>query len=232
MSQVITIDGPASSGKSTIGILFAEQIGYQFIDSGLIYRAGCIQLLKERLVDADEETQALVFKNLDLTFNILEKHQRVFLFGNDVTSLLGTTKVNEVAPIIGSQMLVRAAVREKQRTLGRLKDTVIAGRDVGSEIFPDAFLKFYITASIEVRALRRFIQIQEMGEQNSYQDVYENIKNRDLFDSTRELSPFRMPQGAVIIDTTQRTITDTIAEMNSHFTHQIESRNFNYRFHI
>lgn len=206
MSNLITIDGPTASGKTSLGLRLANRLGYQFIDSGSIYRAGCLYLLSNGLPLDDDFFAANRFSEMNLTFEIVEGQYRVSLNGSDVSAYLDMPTINDIVPIIGGRPEVRKVVKELQRKLALSKDTVITGRDVGTEVFPDADLKFYLSATPEIRALRRFQQ-QGQNVGSSYEDILNSILRRDLIDSTREVSPAREPKDAIRCETDMLTIS-------------------------
>jgi cytidylate kinase len=180
--------------------MLANLLGYQFIDSGSIYRAGCFFLLSRGLPVDNDLYAANVLGNLNLSFELRDGNYGVNLDGVDITPHLETPEVTELVPIVGGRPEVRRIVKGIQHRLVSAKDTVITGRDVGTEIFPFAPIKFFLTASPEVRASRRFSQLREKG-WGSYEDILESIRRRDYLDSSREVSPSREPKDAIRIDT-------------------------------
>lgn len=210
MFNVITIDGPTSSGKSSVGYFFSQKIGYQFIDSGAIYRAGCLEILHKGIPLEDKERVIEVFKNLRVKFEPMDSKHHVYLNDSDVTSLLHIPEVTRIVPIVAAMAKVREQAKILQRKIGEKKDTVMTGRDIGSEIFPEAKLKFFITASNEVRAKRRFEQIKKRNPNITFEEVLNQMLERDKADSEREASPMRVPEGAIVVDTTNRTIEESV----------------------
>lgn len=217
MSNIITIDGPTSSGKSSVGLLFSQKIGYQFIDTGRIYRAGSLFILRNGISVENEDRVAEVFSNLDVKFKIIGEKQRLLLGDEDITPYLHSPEVTSIVPIVASNKLAREYSKQLQRKIGNSENTVMTGRDIGSEIFPDAKLKFFITASPEIRAQRRFRQIQKTNPDVKFDEVLTDMVERDRADSTREASPFRKPADAVVIDTTKMTTEETVDKMLEHF---------------
>lgn len=213
MSEVITIDGPSASGKSTVGVLFAQKIGFQFIDTGAIYRAGALKAIQGGVPLKDEEALAEIFKDLKIDFR---EHQ-VFLDGTDVTDKLHIPAVTKVVPIVAAFPKVREYAKKIQRQVGEKENTVMSGRDIGSEIFPDSKLKFFITASAQVRAKRRFEQLHENNPTAKYEEVLRETNERDEKDLTRATSPLRTPEDAVVIDTSNLDRYQTVEEMLRHY---------------
>lgn len=218
MANVITIDGPTSSGKSSVGYYFSQKIGYQFIDTGAIYRAGCLEILHKGIPLEDKEKVIEVFKNLRVKFEPMDSKHHVYLNDSDVTSLLHIPEVTRIVPIVAAMSKVREQAKKIQRRIGESKDTVMTGRDIGSEIFPEAKLKFFITASVAVRAQRRFEQIKKQDPNISFREVLDQMLERDRQDSQREASPMRVPEGAVVVDTTSKTVEESVSELLKHYT--------------
>lgn len=213
MSNVITIDGLVSSGKSTTGLLLAKKLGYQFVDSGTIYRAGSYLLLKQADLFDSDECVAKVFRNLDLKFQTTEVEQRIYIEGKDVTAHLRGIEVTEIVPVIGSKRFVREIVKEKQRELGTREHTVMTGRDIGAEVFPEARIKYFITASPEIRAYRRFLQLVNEGIQIDYGEVLKQLLQRDYKDINREVSPSRKPKSAIVFNTNEECLEGVADKM-------------------
>ncbi len=222
-TDVITIDGPTSSGKNSVGFLLAKKLGYQYIDSGSIYRAGCIFILKNNIPLDDVEKLVEIFKNLRIEVKDWGGHQRFFANGEDITNHLHDGEVTRIIPGISAIKEVREATKIIQYKLGEIRNTVMTGRDIGSEIFPEATNKFYLTASVETRAKRRFKQLVEKDSTIKYEDVLKSMEDRDKQDMTREVSPLRIAEDAVVIDNTNLTEQQTVAEMLKHISNVIQS---------
>lgn len=217
MANVITLDGPTSSGKSSVGLLFSEKIGFKFIDTGAIYRAGCIKILDNGANLSDENATVDVFKNIYVDFRAQDHKQNIFLDGIDITDRLHSPEITKIVPIVAAMPKVREQAKKIQHAIGNRENTVMTGRDIGSEIFPDAKLKFFITASPEIRADRRFKQLTAKDPNITYDQVLNQMLERDKADSEREASPMRVPDRAVIIDTTNLTTVQTVEEMMKHY---------------
>ena len=222
-TEVITIDGPTSSGKNSVGFLLAEKLGYQYIDSGSIYRAGCIFILRNNSSLDDLEKVVDVFKNLQIDIKLEDRRQRFFANGEDITNHLHDPEVTKIVPVVSAIRAVRQAVKLIQYRLVESKNTVMTGRDIGSEIFTGAKNKFYLTASVEVRAKRRFRQLVEKDPRVKYEDVLKNMEDRDEKDMTREVSPLRIPKDAVVVDNSNLSIEETVGEMLKHISNVIAS---------
>ena len=217
MSTVIPIDGPTSSGKSSVGYLFAKDIGFQYIDSGAIYRAGAIAVAEKGIDLSDEEKITQIFSDLKIEFKIVDQKQHTFLNGKDISLILHNPEVTSIVPTIGAYAPVRLEVIKLQRRITESENTVMAGRDIGTESFPDARLKFYLTADMLVRANRRLTQLKEKVEGITFEEVLEQMIERDKADMIRKVAPLRIPPDAVIIDTTIKTTEETVNVMLEHY---------------
>jgi len=212
-TDVITIDGPTSSGKNSVGFLLAQKLGYQYIDSGSIYRAGCIFILRNNILLDDLEKIVEVFKNLQIEVKNRDSEQRFFAMGEDVTDHLHDPSITRIVSTVAAIKEVREVVKIIQHKLVTSKKVVMTGRDIGSEIFPNSKFKFFLTAGVEVRAKRRFRQLVAKDPSLNYEDVLKDMMERDKHDSEREASPMRMPKDAVTIDNTNLTVEQTVEEM-------------------
>lgn len=215
MSEIITIDGPASSGKSTVGVRFAQRIGYRFIDSGLLFRAAALVSLRRHILPEEEERLAKEMEGSRLEF--APDGVEIFLNGEDVTSFMHTPEVTALVFYTSEKAAVREAIRKVLRKVGLAQNTVMAGRDIGSVIFPEAKLKFYVTAFPEVRARRRFEQMVARGESVHYAVLLKTIKERDKHDSNRAVAPLKIPKGAIVVDTSRLTIEEAAGRLFAYF---------------
>lgn len=215
-TEVVTIDGPTSSGKNSVGFLLAQKLGYQYIDSGSIYRAGCILILKENIPLSNKEKLIEVFKNLQIEIKEENHAQKFFANGEDITEKLHDLKVTQIVSVVSAISEVREVTKVIQYKLVNSKNTVMTGRDIGSEIFPGSKHKFFLTADVKIRAERRFRQMVEKDPSVKFEDVLEAMKERDLKDSTRPVSPLRIPQGAIMIDNSNLSVEQTVEEILKH----------------
>lgn len=223
-TDIITIDGPTSSGKNSVGFLLAQKLGFQYIDTGMIYRVGTYLVLKNEqapsfgsnisLDDIPQITQ--VFKNLNLKIKSSNGSLRISNNEEDLTDILHSQEVTNNVSAVAAIKEVREVTKQIQRKLGEAKNMVMTGRDIGSEIFPSAKHKFFLTASVEVRAKRRFDQLVKIDPKVKYEDVLDSMLERDKKDSTRQVSPLRIPDGAVVIDNSHLTVEQTVSEMLKH----------------
>ncbi len=214
--DIVTIDGPTSSGKNSVGFLLAQKLGYQYIDTGMIYRAGTYLVLKNNILLDDVLQITDVFKNLNLEIKNTNSGLRIFNSGEDLTYILHSQEVTDNVSTVSAIKEVREVTKLIQRNLGALKNTVMTGRDIGSEIFPLSLHKFFLTASAEVRAQRRFDQLVKLNSAITYEQVLNSMMERDKKDTEREVSPLRIPEGATIIDNSNLTVEQTVQEILSH----------------
>lgn len=219
MPDIVTIDGPASSGKTSVGQALAKKLGYQFIDSGQIYRAGGYKILNLGIDLTNNQTLAMAFHNLNVQFKNSGTQTQVFLDNQDVTEQLHEPEITQIVPTIAAIKEVREEAKILQRQIGTSQDTVMAGRDIGTEIFPEANHKFFLTASPDVRARRRMEQLKQKDPTITFVKVYTDMMARDDQDANREISPMRIPEGAVVIDNTNKSVDETVEEMLRYYRH-------------
>ena len=211
--DIITLDGPTSSGKNSVGFLLARRLGYKYIDSGMIYRAGCVKVFEENIAPDDVVKVLDVYKDLNISFETVKGEWKVFLDGSDVTDKLHIPEISNLVHIIAAIPDVREIVKGIQKRVAGNGKTIVGGRDIGSEIFPDAKYKFFLTASVQVRAQRRYKQLLIEDSAIKYDDVLKDLEERDEHDATREASPMRVPKDAIVIDNSDMTIEQTVDKM-------------------
>ncbi len=208
--NVIAMDGPAASGKSTIGYMLAQELGFLFLDTGCMYRATTLAALLQGVDVADETAVTALSRaiHMDIKPPADEGDGRQYttlLEGRDVTWDLRSPDVDTHVSLVSSYVGVREEMVRRQREFGLRGQVVMVGRDIGTVVLPDAPLKLYITASAEERARRRWVDRQEQGHANSYDAILADVQRRDEFDSNRQHSPLRPADDAIIIDTTDRS---------------------------
>ncbi len=216
---IITIDGPSGAGKSTIAKLLAKRLGYIYIDSGAMYR-GVACAAKRHNITSPEETGFDEFlHSLNIKFNFKDKTE-VFLDGEDISEEIRMPDISMLASRLSQNKKVREFLTEKQREIGREGGVVLEGRDAGSVVFPHADIKFYLDASSNERAKRRFLELSQKGVESPLTKVKEEMEIRDRDDSKRDIAPLIMPEGAVYIDTTNLEI-DAVIEKILNYTGKI-----------
>ena len=205
---VITIDGPSGTGKGTIARAISNWLGWHFLDSGALYRVLGLVVRRDRLDISDEDQIASVASNLDVSFVGVEEDTKVYHDGLDCTLAIRTEECGIVASRIAVFPAVRKALLSKQHAFRLSPGLVADGRDMGTVVFPDADLQIFMTASVEERARRRHNQLKEKEICASLADLSRDIKERDERDVTREQSPLKPSQAAVILDTTAMSIEE------------------------
>lgn len=207
ISPVITIDGPAGSGKGTLALRLAQRLGWHYLDSGVLYRVLGLLAIRQAVDAHDEHRLAELAGQMQLRFE-LQANGRVsiYLDDEDVTQAVRTEKAGEMASQVSQHGLVRAALLEVQRRFRKAPGLVTDGRDMGTVVFPTAELKIYLDASADVRAERRLNQLQAMGVDVKLANLVEELKVRDKRDQTRAVAPLKPAADAVVIDTSFRPI--------------------------
>lgn len=209
----IAIDGHSSCGKSTMAKDLARRIGYVYIDTGAMYRAVTLFAMRHNLiangqVDAAKLQEEMGNIHISLRFNPETQRPDTYLNGECVEREIRTMEVSRHVSLIAALPFVRSAMVEMQREMGKEKGVVMDGRDIGTVVFPHAELKIFVTASAEVRAQRRYDELTAKGEKCNYEEILENVKERDRIDSTRETSPLRQAEDAIVLDNTHMTIPE------------------------
>lgn len=215
-TEIITIDGPTSSGKNSVGFLLAQKLGYQYIDTGMIYRVGTYLVSKFNINLGDTPAITDIFKNLRLEIKSPNGGLRIFNNKEDLTDKLHASEVTKNVSAVSAIKEVREVTKIIQRNLGESKNTVMTGRDIGSEIFPDAKHKFFLTADVQIRAKRRFDQLVKLDPNIQFKQVLQDMIARDKADSERAVSPLRIPEGAIVIDNSNLTVEQTVDELLKH----------------
>lgn len=209
----IAIDGPAGAGKSTIAKLVAKELGFLYVDTGAMYRAIALYLL-ENEVDYNEESSLLAaLDKINIEIRYIDGQQRVILNDRDVSDMIRREEVGNAASTTSALKPVRAKLLDLQREIAAKNDVIMDGRDIGTNILPNAELKIYLTASVEVRAERRYKELVEKGETPDLEEVKKGIEQRDYQDMNRDIAPLRQAENAVLVDTSYMTIDEVVAKI-------------------
>lgn len=207
-SKVIAIDGPAGAGKSTVAKRLSVKLGYTHIDSGSLFRAITYMVIKSGIDINDVESIIHQAKNSSIDFI----NNNIYLNGMDISSDIRENAVNTKVSYIAMIPEVRDIVVNIQRKIAVNKNVVVDGRDIGTTVFPDAFIKFFLTASVEERAKRRYNELAD-NENLTLEEVKKQIIQRDYIDSNREASPLRKAEDAILIDTSGKNVDEVVSEM-------------------
>ena len=202
MKRIITIDGPVASGKSTLSRLVARRLDYLYLDTGAMYRAVALQAQRHGVSLTERPILWELCRNLDLEFRQDGEKTRLYLGEEDISLTIRTPEMDMLSSEISAVKEVREAMTDLQRKIGQAGNLVAEGRDMGTVVFPNAEYKFFLTAPIEVRAERRYIERVNRGETVSLNEVEKDLKQRDYQDETRAIAPLRPAKDARIIDTT------------------------------
>jgi cytidylate kinase len=212
---IVAIDGPAAAGKSTAGKALASRLGYLYIDTGALYRAVAWLAEREGLVDAPGPALGEMIRNAEIRLFGSPEHPRVLVDGRDVSSEIRTERVSQLSSRLSAVPEVRGALLALQRRLGQGGGVVMDGRDIGTVIFPDADVKFFVSASPVARARRRYAELQAKGVDADPEQVLVELEERDARDAGREHAPLKAADDAVAIDTTDLDPEAVLARMQA-----------------
>lgn len=211
--MTIAIDGPVGAGKSTIAQGVADALGILHLDTGAMYRAMGLKALRAGIDPKDAAAAEALCAVTDVSVEMGADGQKTLLDGEDVTGLIRTAEVSAAASGISTVKAVRRRMVALQQACAKKADMVVDGRDIGTVVLPDASFKFYLTASAEVRAKRRYLEMQQKGEPGNYEDVLKAVIDRDYQDMHREADPLRCADDARVIDSSELTLAETVAAM-------------------
>ncbi|MBS7065873.1 MAG: (d)CMP kinase [Veillonella dispar] len=216
----IAIDGPAGAGKSSISKVVANKLGYLYIDTGAMYRGVTWAVLDSHVdVNNQKEVEALL-PSLDLTLEPTASACKVYVKGQDVTDLIRQQQINENVSTIASYKGVREYLVERQQAMAAVGGVILDGRDIGSVVLPNAELKIYLTASVDARAKRRWLEVQGTSNEQPLEDIKKNVESRDEMDKNRDESPLVCVEDAIVVDSSNMTFDETV----KHILHLVQER--------
>lgn len=209
--RIITIDGPAGAGKTTVSRLLAEKLGCVRVDTGALYRAVAYEIHRQQISWKTDKDLTAFLSRLDLNVMLENEEMRILSSGRDITSLIRTPEITMLASAVSARPPVRAALLDIQRKIAQQQDAVFEGRDMGTVVFPDATVKFFLVADLAVRARRRFDEMPDSDKDLSR--IQADMAARDEQDSRRSHAPLKPAPDAVLIDSSRRTAPQVVAEM-------------------
>lgn len=216
MGYNIAIDGPAGAGKSTIAKKVAKELGYIYVDTGALYRGMAVYFLENGLSVEKIDKVGQMCKNAVVTLRYEEGVQQVYLNGENITGKLREEEVGKMASVSSAVKEVRMQLLELQRDLAAKENVVMDGRDIGTNVLPNAETKIYLTASVDTRAKRRFLELQEKGIPCVLEKIAKDIEDRDYRDMNREVAPLKQAKDAVYIDSSEMSIDEVVMEILKH----------------
>lgn len=209
----VAIDGPAGAGKSTIAKLVAKEKKYIYVDTGAMYRAVALACLRKNLTAEDKENIIRVCDECLIEIEYVDGEQHVLLDGENVNAFIRTEKVSQMTSSVSAYEEVRLKLLEFQRNIAATQSVIMDGRDIGSNVLPNAELKIYLTASVHTRAMRRFLEQKEKGFSGTIEEIEKDIEERDYRDSHRECAPLTVAKGAVILDSSDMSIDEVVEKI-------------------
>jgi cytidylate kinase len=217
---LITIDGPAGAGKTTVSSALADRLGYRYIDTGALYR-GVAYEVKRRGIDPENEAELQDLCNrIQLGFESEGKELHLYSGGVNISDHIRTPEISMLASAVSAKSVVRAYLLEVQRDIGQKKAAVFEGRDMGTIVFPEADVKFFLDASSKTRALRRYQELESKSSQ-SFEEVAQDMQRRDKNDSTRNLAPLKPANDAIRIDSSELSVQKVVDLMLSHIREKL-----------
>ena len=210
----VAVDGPAGSGKSTITKMVAKDLGYNYVDTGAMYRGLTYDFLKNNLTELDEKKIELLLSKVKFEVKFIDRVQYVFVNGEDVSEKIRTAEVSKFTSLFAKSPAVRKFLIDTQRNLAMSNNIIMDGRDIASVVLPNADVKIFLTASVEERARRRVLDFERQGVVDiDFDKVKADIAARDYQDENRDIAPLVKVDDAVLIDTTNLTITEVVEKM-------------------
>ena len=214
MAFIVAIDGPAGSGKGTITNLVGKRMNLINIDTGAMYRCISLYMLRNKISKEDKEAIKKMLEEIKIDMKKIDGVDKFYLNGEDVSGLIREKEVNEIVSQVSHIIEVREAMVKLQRKMGEDLDIIMEGRDIGTNVFPNADVKIYLDATAEERANRRLKQNMEKGIESNYEEILENIKFRDHNDKTSDVAPLKQAEDAIYVDSTHLTIEEVVDKIS------------------
>ena len=208
--MIITLDGPSGTGKSTLAKLIAQKLNFKFLNTGMIYRSITYYFLKHNIYPSDEQKIHENLQNINIKIEFINNNQNIIINDLNCTEFVSTKDVQSNVSLFSQILPIRKKVLDVQRGFATTNNIVVEGRDIGSEVFPNADYKFYVDCNVEVRAQRRYADLVASGQKITLDEVIKSLKNRDYLDMNRKHSPLKKPEGAMLIDTSHNSIEETL----------------------
>ena len=228
-NTIISLDGHSACGKSTLAKMISNHLSYVYIDTGAMYRAITLYFIKNNLIDQDNNLNKNFINHInkihiDFAKKSNEEKFTVRLNGVFVEKEIRTLEISKLVSSVSKNQIIRSKLIKLQQSYGAENDLVIDGRDIGTVVFPDARIKFWITASEKIRAQRRYLEFQENNNNNSFKEVLEDIKRRDDEDENRTISPLIKPDNAIEIDNSYLSIEETFQTALAHINEMMNNK--------
>lgn len=211
--NIIAIDGPAASGKSTSAKLLARKLGYVYLDTGAMYRACALAAQQQQININDIQALSRLMENIRIHIQFSDHGNTIWLNDDDVSEAIREPDISRLASAISAHRVVRTKMVKLQRELGREGGVILDGRDIGTVVFPQAELKFFMIAPLKIRAQRRYLELKEKGLNPVFEDILQDLVNRDKADASRALAPLIPAEDAIEIDTGELTIAEQVEKL-------------------
>ena len=224
----VAIDGPSGAGKSSISKKVANELGFIYVDTGALYRAVGYNALNNGVDLENDYDIADSLKGLEISFKCSNDGQRVMIGQTDVSELIRTNEVSMAASRVSAVPKVRAFLFDMQQKIAQTNNIIMDGRDIGTVVLPNATVKVFLTADVEERAKRRYIENQQKGISGTYEEVLEDMKRRDYNDTHREIAPLKMADDAVLVNTTGNEFDQSVKLLSDTIKSELRKKNYEY----
>ena len=206
----IAIDGPAGAGKSTIAKLAASELSYIYVDTGAMYRAIGLYVYRKHVPEEDTNAIGETAKETEVSIRYIDGERHVYLNGEDVSEEIRKEHIGHMASVVGAVPAVREHLLSLQRQIAQENDIIMDGRDIGTHVLPEADVKIYLTASVKIRAQRRYKELVEKGVQCDLKEIEKDIEERDYRDMTRKIAPLKKAEDAILVDSSDMTLKEVV----------------------